>query len=115
MRDRAILPGFTEGGEATRPCGAYNASRVHGASLLIWRATRVFERMIRMEERIINLETKFALMEDQLDALNRTVFRQQQQMELLQDQLRLLYSQMQSQGGSGAERRDLRDEIPPHY
>lgn len=69
-----------------------------------------------MEERLVTLETKVALSEDQIDALNRTVFRQQQQIELLQEQIRTLYRQMQAQAtAGGAEARDLRDEIPPHY
>jgi SlyX protein len=68
-----------------------------------------------MEERLVALETKVALGEDQIDALNRTVFRQQQQIELLQEQIRVLYKQMRSQASSGAEPRDLREEIPPHY
>lgn len=68
-----------------------------------------------MEERIIALETKVALGEDQIDALNRTIFRMQEQMDLLQDQIRLLYRQMTAGPTAGAESRDLRDEIPPHY
>ncbi|WP_018607019.1 SlyX family protein [Uliginosibacterium gangwonense] len=69
-----------------------------------------------MEERLVALETKVALGEDQIDALNRTVFRQQQQIELLQEQIRTLYRQMQAQAtASGAEPRDLREDIPPHY
>jgi SlyX protein len=42
------------------------------------------------------------------------VFRQQEQIDLLQAQLKLLYSQMQTATGP-AEPRSLRDEIPPHY
>lgn len=66
-----------------------------------------------MESRLIALETKISFAEDLLDELNRTVFRQQQQIEQLQQQIRLLYQQMQASGP--AERRDLREEIPPHY
>lgn len=65
------------------------------------------------EERLVELETKLTFCEDQIDALNTTIFRQQQQMDLLQEQIRVLYEQMRS--GSGADRRDLREEIPPHY
>ena len=42
------------------------------------------------------------------------VFAQQRQLDLMQAQLRLLYTQLQSAGGA-AEPRNLRDEIPPHY
>ncbi|GAA5161122.1 SlyX family protein [Viridibacterium curvum] len=67
-----------------------------------------------MEERLITIESKLALAEDLLDELNKTVFRQQEQIDLLQSQIRLLYTQMQG-SGQGAEKRDPRDEIPPHY
>jgi SlyX protein len=69
-----------------------------------------------METRVNELEVKQALAEDLLDELNRTVFRQQQQIDQLQQQLRLVWQQMQSlQSGSEPEKRDLREEIPPHY
>lgn len=68
-----------------------------------------------MEDRLIALETKVALGEDQIDALNRSVYRMQEQIDLLQEQIRALYRQMCAGAGAGAEPRDLRDEIPPHY
>jgi len=67
-----------------------------------------------MNDRLTELEIKLSLTEDLVDELNRTVFRQQEQIDLLQAQLRLLYSQMQTNTGP-AEPRNLRDEIPPHY
>lgn len=67
-----------------------------------------------MEDRLTELEIKASLAEDLLEELNRTVFRQQQQIDLLQEQLRVLYGQMQSQAET-AEPRNLREEIPPHY
>jgi SlyX protein len=51
--------------------------------------------------------------EDHLEELNRTVFRQQQQIELLQAQLRELYQLLQP--AEPGEARNPRDEIPPHY
>lgn len=68
-----------------------------------------------MEERLIAIESKLAFAEDMLDTLNATVFRQQEQIDSLQQQIRVLYTQMQSGGGGGAEKRDPREEIPPHY
>ncbi len=68
-----------------------------------------------MEDRIDNLESKLCLAEDLLEELNRTVWRQQEQIDQLQAQIRLLYQQLQGGGATGAEKRDLRDEIPPHY
>lgn len=67
-----------------------------------------------MESRLTELEIKVALQEDLLDALNLTVTRQQQQIDLLQEQLRHLYQLHQ-----GASQDDAvgspRDDIPPHY
>lgn len=68
-----------------------------------------------MEERLTELEIKMSLAEDLVDELNRTVYRQQQQIDLLQAQLQLLYTQMQAGTPGPAEPRNLRDEIPPHY
>ena len=67
-----------------------------------------------MNERLTELEIKISLTEDVVEELNRTVYRQQQQIDLLQAQLRLLYTQMQTTG-EPAEPFNLRDEIPPHY
>lgn len=66
------------------------------------------------EDRFTRIESKLALAEDLLDVLNQTVFRQQQEIDRLQQQIRVLYQQM-SGGGSAEERRDPREEIPPHY
>jgi SlyX protein len=68
-----------------------------------------------MEDRIVNLESKLCLAEDLLDELNRTVWRQQEQIDQLQAQIRVLYQQLQGASSAAAEKRDLREEIPPHY
>jgi SlyX protein len=69
-----------------------------------------------MESRLVELETKVALQDDLLDALNLTVARQQQQIDLLQQQLRVLYQQFRnSQPDGPSSAGSLRDEIPPHY
>lgn len=69
-----------------------------------------------MESRINELEARQTLADDLLDELSRTIFRQQQQIDQMQQQLRLLWQQMQLTQSSGeTEQRDLRDEIPPHY
>lgn len=67
-----------------------------------------------MNDRLTELEIKTSLTEDLVEELNRMVYRQQQQIDLLQAQLRLLYGQMQATP-EPAEPRNLRDEIPPHY
>lgn len=66
-----------------------------------------------MESRITELEVKLSFAEDQLDALNRTVYRQQQQIDRLLLEVRNLREQQMA--AMPAEARSLRDEIPPHY
>ncbi|WP_321573642.1 SlyX family protein [Nitrogeniibacter aestuarii] len=51
--------------------------------------------------------------EDQLDELNRTVFRQQQRIERLERELAALKSMVMSR--MPEQQRRLEDEIPPHY
>lgn len=65
------------------------------------------------ERRIEELEVKLAYSEDLLDTLNTAVFRQQQQIDLLQEQLRMLRQQFSD--SLPGEPQSLRDEIPPHY
>lgn len=65
-----------------------------------------------MEDRLTELETRINLTEDLVDELNLTVYRQQQQIELLQQQLRHLYQQLQ-EGPVVAD--NPSEEIPPHY
>ncbi|HEX5393573.1 MAG TPA: SlyX family protein [Rhodocyclaceae bacterium] len=67
-----------------------------------------------MTDRITELEIKVAFTEDLVEQLNLTVFRQQQQIEMLELQLKALRQQMQAVP-SGGEARNLADEIPPHY
>ena len=67
-----------------------------------------------MDSRLTELEIKLSYTEDLVEVLNRTVFRQQEQIESLQRQILNLQQQVQdlSPPGQGS---DLRDEIPPHY
>lgn len=65
------------------------------------------------DSRLTDLEVKVAFQDDLLDALNLTVTRQQQQIDLLQEQIRVLYQQLRSnQPGNDAP---AGHEIPPHY
>lgn len=66
-----------------------------------------------MELRLTDLEIKISFTEDMVDELNRTVFRQQQQIDLLMLQIKALREQVRT--AEPAEQRNLRDEIPPHY
>ena len=67
-----------------------------------------------IEDRLVDLEVKAAYAEDTLDQLNALMYRQQQQIDALLAELRQLRDRM-PEGGGGAEVRNLRDEIPPHY
>ncbi|HZV53474.1 MAG TPA: SlyX family protein [Rhodocyclaceae bacterium] len=66
-----------------------------------------------MESRLNELEVKLAFAEDLLDAVNATVYRQQQQIDRLLQEVRELREQLLAV--APAEGRSLRDEIPPHY
>ena len=66
-----------------------------------------------LNERLTDLEVKLTFAEDMLDALNATVYRQQQQIERLLQEMRELREQMAA--STPGEARSLRDEIPPHY
>lgn len=67
-----------------------------------------------MENRLISVEEKLAFQDDLLDALNKTVAKQQQQMDMLQDEIRLLYQQMKTLQPSSTEA-SSEPELPPHY
>lgn len=66
-----------------------------------------------MESRLAEIETKLSFSEELLEALNSTVYRQQQQIDRLQQELRALREQVRA--APPAEPRNLRDETPPHY
>ena len=66
-----------------------------------------------LQERIMELEIKASYTEDLLEQLNMTIYRQQQQIDLLINEMRELKRQA-PEGGSAAVR-NLRDELPPHY
>ena len=65
-------------------------------------------------DRLVEVEAKLALAEDLLDEVNRTVFRQQQLIDRLQQELRALQQIVESVDPSGMPA-GPRDEIPPHY
>ena len=67
----------------------------------------------KLEDRLIDLEVKASYADDLLEQLSDQIYRQQQQIDLLLHELRLLRERM-PEAGSGAPR-NLRDEIPPHY
>lgn len=66
-----------------------------------------------MEARLIEIEIKLTYAEDALEALNQTVYRQQEQIEQLQQLVIRLANQIQDMAPT--ERREAVDERPPHY
>ena len=67
------------------------------------------------EQRLTELEIKASYMEDLLEELNLTIYRQQQRIDNLVEQVAQLRSQQGPDGGGAAAARNLRDELPPHY
>jgi SlyX protein len=67
----------------------------------------------QLEARIMELEVKASYTDDLLEELNMTVYRQQQQIDALMNEVRQLRQQV-PEGGQAAPR-NLRDELPPHY
>ncbi|MDP1656592.1 MAG: SlyX family protein [Hylemonella sp.] len=65
------------------------------------------------DHRLTELEIKASFAEDLLDQLNQTIFRQQQQLDLLLREVAELRRQQPEDGPVG--QRNLRDELPPHY
>lgn len=65
------------------------------------------------DSRLTELEIKASYAEDLLEQLNQTVFRQQQQIDLLRREVAALRQQLPE--GSTPVPRNLRDELPPHY
>lgn len=69
--------------------------------------------MRTMEDRLTELEIKLAFQEDLLDTLNKIVAQQQLQLDVQQEQLRMLYRQLQTL--ESGPRASPQQEIPPHY
>jgi SlyX protein len=65
-----------------------------------------------METRLTDIEVKLGFTEDLLEVLNHTIYRQQQQIDQLQQELRALRLKVSA---IGADPQNARDEIPPHY
>ncbi|NMM90319.1 SlyX protein [Rhodococcus sp. SRB_17] len=64
------------------------------------------------DQRLTELEIKASYSDDLLEQLNLLVYRQQQQIDALLQEVQRLRHQM-PEGGSAP--RNLRDELPPHY
>ena len=68
-----------------------------------------------MEARLNELETKVAFQDDLVEELNRVVAAQQLQIDLLQQQLQLLYGHVRSLSPADIAPPSAEEERPPHY
>lgn len=66
-----------------------------------------------LSSRITELEIKLSFSEDLLEGLNRQVYSQQLQIDLLQRDLKALREHIVA--NAPGESLSLRDELPPHY
>lgn len=71
------------------------------------------DRLEALQARVEALEVKASYSEDLLETLNLTIYRQQQSIDALLQELRQLRQQLPEAGQAGP--RNLRDELPPHY
>lgn len=60
------------------------------------------------------IEAKLTLSEDLLETLNITVYRQQQHIDRLQQEVRALRDQVEA-ASAASEPRTPADDVPPHY
>ncbi|MEZ7964662.1 MAG: SlyX family protein [Pseudomonadales bacterium] len=67
------------------------------------------------KDQVDGLEMKIAFQEDLLQKLDDAVFAQQQQILLLEDQVRVLSEQLQQIATARPEAMSAVDERPPHY
>jgi SlyX protein len=67
-----------------------------------------------LAERLTELEIKAAYADDLLDQLNMTIYRQQQQIDRLIEQVVQLREQSRNSAQEGTARSPA-DELPPHY
>ena len=66
-----------------------------------------------IDRRLDELEIKASYADDLLDQLDMLIYRQQQQIDSLVEQVAQLRQQGAEAGAGGP--RNLRDELPPHY
>ena len=63
------------------------------------------------DKRLTELEIRSTYAEDLLDTLNQTIFRQQEQIDMLIREVRAL----RQQSAGAPSPRPAQDDIPPHY
>ncbi len=77
------------------------------------RSNTVMDHNDQTLERLTNLEIKASFTDDLLDAINQTLYRQQQEIDRLRRDLQQL-RELSNEAGTGTVR-SLLDDLPPHY
>lgn len=72
------------------------------------------DSMEAQDARLMELEIKLSYMEDLVEQLNMSVYRQQEAIAVLVEEVRTLRRQAAPAEGAALSR-NLRDELPPHY
>ena len=72
------------------------------------------DHMEAQDARLMELEIKLSYMEDLVEQLNMSVYRQQEAIAVLVEEVRTLRRQAAPAEGA-AHSVNLRDELPPHY
>lgn len=70
--------------------------------------------MANVHDDVVDLQIKLAYLEDMVESLNAVVARQDKQLADLQDQLKIIYAQLQNKTDTVATFDVLADK-PPHY
>lgn len=68
-----------------------------------------------IDQDVIELQTRLSFLEDTVEQLNQVIARQDRQLMDLQDQLRLIYRQLESKNEVSVAPFDLLADRPPHY
>lgn len=89
------------------------APRAPSATRRLFGSNTGMNPMQDAEARLTELEIKASYAEDLLEQLNATIYRQQQQIDLLLREVMSLRQQLPE--GSAPVLRNARDELPPHY
>jgi len=69
--------------------------------------------VMEQDARLTNLEIKVSFTEDMVDELNKAIFRQQEQIDLLMREVNKLRQQMSDEPTAGFQ--GTADDTPPHY
>lgn len=95
---------------APERCEAHGNGAEGRLGTIMWRSSF---KLADMDSRLTEIEIKLSYAEDLLETLNRTVYRQQEHIDLLERRIEALSQQVRQWAPD--EPRDPREDIPPHY